>query len=477
MMKALVCNLVVAAAFVVSPSRHAAGRPPAVARVADEVDVCGPGAAYLSERLEMSAAELRSLARTHPAAVAQYDPDAKLRPNLDFLARRLELSRAQLRRVVLGAPAATLGLATTTNLAPTLDFLAAALGLDGAADDAAATDALRRVVLRLPGVLGLSVANNLAPKLEFLDRALGLSGDPVPLRRVVLGAPSVLGLSVEANLAPKLAFLDEQLGLGGDPAPLRKIVLRAPQVLSLSAEANLRPTLALLTSRLTAPAPAPVPAAGGESAAAAGAARAAAERAADARSLVAKVVLGYPSVLTLSVASLDAKLAYLEARLELSPAQLSHVVATMPQALGLSVEANLEPKLAFLAESLGIVTTSALAELVARDAKVLSASLERRLRPRRARVLAVDRKCASRAPSDKAPELRIDRACLRSMTKLTDGEFDAWLARREARGADEAERMRAAALGAADDEAAAGQEDIARWLRRRQAGRTSGDGV
>ena len=51
-------------------------------------------------------------------------------------------------------------------------------------------------------------------------------------------------------------------------------------------------------------------------------------------------------------------------------------------------------------------------------------------------MLEVDRKCASRAPSDKAPELRIDRACLRSMTKLTDGEFDAWLARREARRAE-----------------------------------------
>ena len=47
------------------------------------------------------------------------------------------------------------------------------------------------------------------------------------------------------------------------------------------------------------------------------------------------------------------------------PAQLSHVVATMPQALGLSGESNLEPKLAFLAESLGIVTASALAETTA----------------------------------------------------------------------------------------------------------------
>ena len=94
-------------------------------------------------------------------------------------------------------------------------------------------------------------------------------------------------------------------------------------------------------------------------------------------------------------------------------------------------------------------------------------------------MLAVDRARAraSRAPSDKPPpELRIDRACLRSMTKLTDGEFDAWLARREARGADEAASVRAAALSAADDEAA-DQEDIARWLRRRQAGRAAGDGA
>ena len=63
------------------------------------------------------------------------------------------------------------------------------------------------------------------------------------------------------------------------------------------------------------------------------------------------------------------------------------------------------------------------------------------------------------------PALRIDRACLRSMTKLTGGEFDAWLDRREARH--DAEIVRVAAL----DAEALDPEDVSRWLRRRQARR------
>ena len=182
-MRTLVCNLVVAAAFVASPRRRGTlqdGRP--VARVADEVDVRGPGAAYLAERLEMSAAELRS-PRARTLRRSRNTTPTRSCGRTSTSSRGGSSSRGRSCAASCSArPRPRSGSRPTTNLAPTLDFLAAALGLDGAADDAAATDALRRIVLRLPGVLGLSVPNNLAPKLEFLDRALGLSGDPVPLR-------------------------------------------------------------------------------------------------------------------------------------------------------------------------------------------------------------------------------------------------------------------------------------------------------
>jgi hypothetical protein len=93
-----------------------------------------------------------------------------------------------------------------------------------------------------------------------------------------------------------------------------------------------------------------------------------------------KVVLALPTVLGLSYEdNIKPSLAKLQERLGLREAELK-VVLALPSVLGFSYEDNLKPKLDHLQSEVGL-TLDALRELVLRDSRVLSASLDASLRP------------------------------------------------------------------------------------------------
>ena len=80
-------------------------------------------------------------------------------------------------------------------------------------------------------------------------------------------------------------------------------------------------------------------------------------------------------------ATVEPKLQWLQARLDLDDAGLRKIVLTLPPLLGLSVKDNLEPTLEFLAQDIGL-SRAELREHVLRIPAILAYSLDKRYRPR-----------------------------------------------------------------------------------------------
>jgi tmRNA-binding protein len=88
-----------------------------------------------------------------------------------------------------------------------------------------------------------------------------------------------------------------------------------------------------------------------------------------------------PQVLGLNIEeNLEPKLAYLQKRLVLNENELSKLVQSLPPALGLNIEENLEPKLEYLRKRL-LLNEKELRRLVQKLPQVFSSSIEINLEP------------------------------------------------------------------------------------------------
>jgi hypothetical protein len=173
--------------------------------------------------------------------------------------------------------------------------------------------------------------------------------DDKSLSKLVRTLPAVLGLSIDDNLEPKLAWLQDRLDM--DDKTLSKMVGTLPAVLGLSVEDNLEPKLKWLQGRLGL----------------------------DSKSLQ-KLVKRYPSVFSCGIdETLEPKLAWLQERLSLDDKSLSFVIHRQPPILGCNIATNLEPTIKFFEDCVG---SNAAIQLIAKDPRIIAASLENRLKPR-----------------------------------------------------------------------------------------------
>ena len=282
-----------------------------------------------------------------------------------------------------------------------------------------------KLLVRHPEVLGYSYEANIVPTIDALKH--GLCVDDDELGELVLAAPSALGLSVEKTLRPRITVLRQRLSLKDDEMAalvrkyprvillsveermdtlsemlalsaeeLRSLVLRYPQSLSLSAEENVRPTCEALLALL-------------------GAADGGTADASDddlvAQAEVRTLVLRLPSCLGLSVeANLSPKLAFLTAELGVSPATLRALLLREPAVLGASLERSLRPNVALWRAALPEGTC--LGDVAAqRGLRWLTCNAEKRTRPRLQAAAAAG----------------VPATALLSKSRLTDGAFADWL--------------------------------------------------
>jgi hypothetical protein len=146
-------------------------------------------------------------------------------------------------------------------------------------------------------------------------------------------------------------LLQERLLL--DDASISKLVKKEASFLGFgySIDDNLEPKLAWLQDRLSL----------------------------DDKSL-SKLVQAKPQVLYYSIEdNLEPTLSWLQKRLSLNDKSLCFVIQRMPSLLGLNIDKNLEPTIKFYEDCVG---SNAAIQLIAKDPRILTASLENRLKPR-----------------------------------------------------------------------------------------------
>jgi len=99
---------------------------------------------------------------------------------------------------------------------------------------------------------------------------------------------------------------------------------------------------------------------------------------------VSYVISMFPPVLWLSEDNLSKKVAFLKNEFQLDSEELTYIILTYPQVLGLGVEQNLRPKLNFLLdiENGAGLTPNELKEFTLYQPALLAYSLDGRIRPR-----------------------------------------------------------------------------------------------
>jgi hypothetical protein len=225
---------------------------------------------------------------------------------------------------------------------------------------------LRKMMTTRPILLSYSLSNVQSTANFFCDE-VGLSKSE--LKSIITSYPSVLMFSVAFRLRPHVIFLQEEIGGGKENwKAWKKVVCTYPQFFSHSLDKTLIPKVHFFCDEQG--------------------------MLGLKKSELSQVVAKFPPTLWLGDEKLIEKFEYLKEMLELSFEELRGIVVSYPQVLGLSLENNLKPKMAFFLgnDEEGVenddidfncgMTKEELKEFVIYQPALLAYSLEGRLKPR-----------------------------------------------------------------------------------------------
>eukprot|EP00804_Cyclotella_cryptica_P030669 CCRYP_009110-RA/>CCRYP_009110-RA protein AED:0.01 eAED:0.01 QI:195/1/1/1/1/1/2/1408/458 len=223
---------------------------------------------------------------------------------------------------------------------------------------------LRKIVISRPLLLSYKLSNVQATT-NFFKEEVGLAN--AEYTSLVQSYPSVVTYSINKRLRPHVSFLQNEIGGGKDNwTAWRKVICSYPQFFSHSLEKTLIPKVNFLCDKT------------GNSLCLK-------------RSELSQVVAKFPPTLWLSEDNLKEKFDFLTNSLDLTARELREIIVTYPQLLGLSLEHNLRPKMAFLLASnaeetngigYGGLSKRELKGFVLYQPALLAYSLEGRLKPR-----------------------------------------------------------------------------------------------
>jgi hypothetical protein len=285
-----------------------------------------------------------------------------LEERVDWLKKRLKLkNKSQLRKIVQHQPHVLARL--SSNLALKIDYLQTRLRLDD--------DSLRKLFLEAPHLLPCST-DNMMETLNWLQKSLSL--DDRKLSKLIRRAPYTLGCSVPENLEPTLDWIQRRLHTLDDFS-ISRVIQKMPRVLHLNIESNLEPKLDWLQNKYNFDDDA-----------------------------LGKIVQRSPTILGLSIDTLEVKIGWIRKRLYLRGQDLSNFILKSPSILNCNIESNLDLTLNFYIDALGNERDAV--RLVTMNPSLLAYSLENRLKPRLQQTKDVG--------------IMIDAGCLRRIGQYTD---------------------------------------------------------
>lgn len=259
-------------------------------------------ASFLEDSLRLGPGRLRRLLLRRPALLETEDA---VRDAVAFL-RNAGMTRRDIQGVALRWP----GLLTVDvdNARGVIDCLCEP-------GTGFVAGSMRRFMRRAPFVLLYDVEADIRPAVRWLRRQ-GL--EPAQVAR---GCPHVLGTSV-ARLDAAVDFLGRDVGVEGDAA-LRGIITGFPSVLTASVESVMLPALRFLRVEL-----------GFE------------------RETVTRIVHAFPATLILDVDSeMQQNVEYFRAR---GVENVGRIVQRLPPILSYDIEADIDPKMRYLEQALGL---------------------------------------------------------------------------------------------------------------------------
>ncbi|CAM9885845.1 unnamed protein product [Ectocarpus sp. 12 AP-2014] len=216
----------------------------------------------------------------------------------------------------------------------------------------AAPEDVKSLVLRRPVVLGWSAVA--AGKVSlWLQDCLGMNQSEVA--QLLLRHPEAGTKSVENTVEPKVEWLRTNLNIhAADDGGVVKLLLHAPQILNLSVERSLDPMLRWLKERLGV-----------------------------SSDEAAKIARENPTLFWLSVDNnLEPTLRWLLKRLDIKDEEIVlAMVAAAPKILSLNTLTGIEPKLAWLRDSLGL-NPQDVCEIIRREPTILYKSVDDNLKPK-----------------------------------------------------------------------------------------------
>lgn len=228
-----------------------------------------------------------------------------------------------------------------------------------------------KVIVTQPQLLNYRVAT-LRQSLDYLRDDVGLN-----VARMIRKRPMLLTYSAKNRLRPVVAFLQS---MGSDGwLGWRRMLESYPQLLFHS-PLEMKRKLAFLTTSLKL----------------------------SRRQDAVHIVSSFPPIFWLRAELLQEKMDFLQSALHLDTDELTFLVTSYPQILGLSIQENLQPKVSFL---LNHLTMDQLREFIDYQPSLLAYSLENRLRPRIELL------------KNKSIEFRYSPQYLMS---LTDAKFQQW---------------------------------------------------
>ena len=242
---------------------------------------------------------------------------------------------------------------------------------------------LRRMLVSRPILLSYKLSN-VKSTTEYFREELGLSS--TEFASVLRAYPSVLMYSIDNRLRPTVSFLQNKVGGGKDNwTSWKRVILKYPKIFSQSIEKTLLPKVDFVCD---------------------GRVKGKGTRLGLTRSELSQVVGKFPPILWLSEKNLQSKLDFLNESLGLNDKELRAIIVAYPQVLGLSLEKNLIPKMIFFlgdnmdmnVQDLPYVLThedesincglskDQLKEFVLYQPPLLAYSFEKRLKPRISRM-------------------------------------------------------------------------------------------
>lgn len=238
---------------------------------------------------------------------------------------------------------------------------------------------VRRMIVKRPGILSYR-RENVKKTAHFFVHEVGLSTEEfASMMEVSRG--NALTHSVDRRLRPVLDFFRDEIGC----SKFKWIARRYPQIFSHGVDEVLRPRAQFLHDRLDL----------------------------KRRSDVSQIASKFPPIFWLSEENLLSKIDFLRTAMALKEDEMRDLLVTYPQILGLSLEGNLIPTVAFLLDEDGAgLTREQLNYFVLYQPALVAYSLANRIRPRIERMSACGISLSYSPPG---------------IMSYTNSQFDEWL--------------------------------------------------